>query len=123
MLNTCGMMINYYFQLFDDRWHKIMLGVTENRAKLWVDCQPIKSVDGYIESPLRTRGHYDINDGFLSIAQHANQPRQAYQVTISREFVTFLLIFSLFLSAAAIVSSKCQFLEKFNLFLGRICSL
>lgn len=59
-----------------------MLGVTENRAKLWVDCQPIKSVDGYIESPLKTRGHYDINDGFLSIAQHTNQPHQSYQVTV-----------------------------------------
>lgn len=122
MLNTCGMMINYYFQLFDDRWHKIMLGVTENRAKLWVDCQPIKSVDGYIESPLRTRGHYDINDGFLSIAQHANQPRQAYQVTISREFVTFLLIFSLSPQQQSSPVSV-NFSRNLIFFLGRICSL
>jgi len=57
------------FQLFDDRWHKIMLGVTDNRAKLWVDCKPVKSVDGQLESPLRQRGQYDINNGYLSIAQ------------------------------------------------------
>lgn len=59
-----------------------MLGVTENRAKLWVDCEPIKSVDGYIDTPLKARGQYDIKDGYLSIAQLTNQQRQTYHVTI-----------------------------------------
>lgn len=92
-------MINYFQfiqQLFDDHWHKIMLGVTENRAKLWVDCQPIKSVDGYIESPLKKRGQYDINNGYLSIAQLTNQQRQnSYQVTFFGILfmIAFLLIF------------------------------
>lgn len=58
-----------------------MLGVTDTRAKLWVDCQPVKSVDGYMERPLRERGDYDTNDGFLSIAQIADR-RQSYQVNM-----------------------------------------
>ncbi|XP_070500480.1 collagen alpha-1(IX) chain-like [Chironomus tepperi] len=61
--------------LFDDRWHKIMLGVTDNRAKLWVDCKPVQSVSGQIESPLRQRGQYDINNGYLSIAQIVDNHR------------------------------------------------
>jgi hypothetical protein len=56
-----------------------MLGVTDNRAKLWVDCQPVKSVEGYIESPLRQRGQYDIRNGYLSIAQAVDN-RRRYQV-------------------------------------------
>lgn len=69
--DMCGILINelFFLQLFDERWHKIMLGVTDTRAKLWVDCKPVKSVDGYIESPLRERGAYDIDNGYLSIAQ------------------------------------------------------
>ncbi|CRL08328.1 CLUMA_CG021352, isoform A [Clunio marinus] len=61
-------------RLFDQRWHKIMLGVTESQAKLWVDCQPVKSVQGYYDSPLRERGQYDIHDGTLSIAQVSKVP-------------------------------------------------
>ncbi len=53
-----------------------MLGVTENRAKLWVDCQPVRSVEGYIENPLRKRGQFDINEGYLSIAQLTTPQRQ-----------------------------------------------
>lgn len=63
-----------------------MLGVTDNRAKLWVDCQPVKSVDGYIESPLRQRGEYDINEGFLSIVQNVDN-RRNYQVRIACYFL------------------------------------
>jgi len=62
--------------LFDQRWHKIMLGVTDQNAKLWVDCQPVKSTKGYIDSPLRERGQYDIHDGHLSIAQTADTSEQ-----------------------------------------------
>ena len=49
-----------------------MLGVTDDRAKLWVDCKPVKSIDGYIESPLRERGSYDIDNGYLSIAKNVD---------------------------------------------------
>lgn len=88
-------------QLFDQRWHKIMLGVTDSRAKLWVDCQPVKSIQGNIEYPLRERGQYDTHDGYLSIAQIANT--RSYQVRIARQFMMTLLlnrwlIFPLFVS-------------------------
>lgn len=58
-----------------------MLGVTDDRAKLWVDCQPVRSVQGFIETPLKERGDYDTEDGFLSIAQIANT-RQNYEVKV-----------------------------------------
>lgn len=77
-------------QLFDQRWHKIMLGVTDSRAKLWVDCQPVKSIQGNIEYPLRERGQYDTHDGYLSIAQIANT--RSYQVRIARQFMMTLLL-------------------------------
>lgn len=83
-------MINYIKrfliqQLFDQRWHKIMLGVTDKRAKLWVDCEPVKSIQGYIETPLKERGQYDIQDGYLSIAQIADT--RSYQVRIAPQFM------------------------------------
>lgn len=67
-------------QLFDQRWHKIMLGVSEDRARLWVDCQPVKSVQGPVECPLKQRGQYDTSGGYLSIAQQAGS-RGKYQVS------------------------------------------
>lgn len=75
--------------MFDQRWHKIMLGVTDSEARLWVDCQPVKSIQGYIESPLKERGQYDSHDGYLSIAQIANT-RRSYQVRIARLFMVTL---------------------------------
>lgn len=63
-----------------------MLGVTDKRAKLWVDCQPVKNVQGYFESLLRERGQYDTQDGYLSIAQIANT-RRNYQVRIAPQFM------------------------------------
>lgn len=73
-------------QLSDQCWHKIMLGVTDDRAKLWLDCQPVRSVQGYIESPLKERGDYYTQDGYLSIVQIANT-RTSYQVRIARQFM------------------------------------
>lgn len=78
-----------------------MLGVTDSRAKLWVDCQPVKSIQGNIEYPLRERGQYDTHDGYLSIAQIANT--RSYQVRVARQFMMTLLlnrwlIFPLFVS-------------------------
>lgn len=63
-----------------------MLGVTDNRAKLWVDCQPVKSVQGFIDTPLKERGQYDTRNGYLSIAQSANA-RRSYQVRIAWQFM------------------------------------
>lgn len=64
-------------QLFDQRWHKIMLGVTERSAKLWVDCRPVKSSTGDMESQLRQRRQYNTQNGQLSIAQLSNNRRRS----------------------------------------------
>lgn len=104
-------------QLFDQRWHKIMLGVTDSRAKLWVDCQPVKSIQGNIEYPLRERGQYDTHDGYLSIAQIADT--RSYQVRIARQFMMTLLLnrwlifspFHLFSYVSTPVSTSCEFTQ------------
>ena len=68
-----------------------MLGVTDNRAKLWVDCRPVASVAGYLETPLRESGRYDIQDGYLSVAQIANTP-MSYPVSSSKMMLYINLI-------------------------------
>lgn len=61
-----------------------MLGVTDNQAILWVDCKPVKSVGGFLESPLAQRGRYDIENGQLSIAQLGkNRRRNSYSSPVS----------------------------------------
>lgn len=80
-------------QLFDQRWHKIMLGVTENQAKLWVDCKPVRSTVGELESPLQQRGRYDIENGRLSIAQIAKNRRRNYYSSPVREKFMILRTF------------------------------
>lgn len=74
-----------------------MLGVTDNRAKLWVDCLPVTSVAGYLETPLRERGRYDIQDGYLSVAQIVNSP-MSYPVSIMfiEKYVIFLIKITFF---------------------------
>lgn len=66
-----------------------MLGVTDRRARLWVDCQPVKSIQGLVESPLKERGQYDSHGGYLSIAQIANT-RRSYQVRTIGIFIMTL---------------------------------
>ncbi|KAL9699586.1 hypothetical protein quinque_003027 [Culex quinquefasciatus] len=61
----------HHSALFDQRWHKIMLGVTEDYLNLWVDCQPVKDVDGNLNAPLEPRGRFDIANGFVSISRYA----------------------------------------------------
>lgn len=74
-----------------------MLGVTDSRAKLWIDCQPVQSVHGYIENPLEERGQYDAQDGFLSIAQIADN-RRTYQVNYYQlnKMIPIILLMNIF---------------------------
>lgn len=58
-------------QLFDQRWHKIMLGVTNEYLNLWVDCQPVRDVEGNLNAPLETRGRFDTNNGYVSVSRYA----------------------------------------------------
>ena len=60
--------------LFDQRWHKIMLGVTNEFVNLWVDCKPVHDVEGRLNSPLGSRGRFDIDNGFFSIARLSESP-------------------------------------------------
>lgn len=83
-----------------------MLGVTDNRAKLWVDCKPVKSIDGQMEGPLRQRGQYDINNGYLSIAQIVDNQRN-YEVWCSMSceasccWLIYFSLFSIFIDGTA----------------------
>jgi hypothetical protein len=69
-----------------------MLGVTENQAKLWVDCKPVKSTVGVLESPLQQRGRYDIENGRLSIAQIAKNRRRNHYSSPVR-FIKFMNLY------------------------------
>lgn len=59
-----------------------MLGVTNDGAKLWVDCKPVEYDDGYYEAKFEPRGQYDTHDGYLAVAQKTNTPMQ-YPVRLS----------------------------------------
>lgn len=67
-----------------------MMGVTDNHAKLWVDCRPVESVQGYIQAPLEHRGQYDVEDGFLSVAQMKNS--QINHHVSQQVFFSFIIL-------------------------------
>lgn len=60
-------------QLFDQRWHKVMLGVTHEKASLWVDCQPVRYLDGTYDAELEARGYFDTSQGYVSVARFAEE--------------------------------------------------
>uniref|UniRef100_A0A336MTY9 CSON001286 protein n=1 Tax=Culicoides sonorensis TaxID=179676 RepID=A0A336MTY9_CULSO len=60
-------------ELFDHRWHKVMLGVTHEKASLWVDCQPVRYLDGTYDAQLEARGYFDTSEGYVSVARFAEE--------------------------------------------------
>lgn len=67
-----GGLQNVFFKhekLFDKSWHKVMLGVTRNEAKLWVDCQQVVGVRGSYVEQLEARGGFDTSGGHLYVSQ------------------------------------------------------
>lgn len=54
--------------LFDRRWHKIMFGVSQTEATLWVDCKPVAGIRGRYVEKLEPRGFFD-TDGYLFISK------------------------------------------------------
>lgn len=58
-----------YRELFDQRWHKVMLGVTNEKASLWVDCRPVHYIDGTFDAELDARGYFDTSGGYVSVAK------------------------------------------------------
>lgn len=55
--------------LFDRLWHKVMLGVTESQATLWVDCKPVQGVRGEYAEPFQPRGYFDATGGHLYVSK------------------------------------------------------
>lgn len=60
--------------LFDRRWHKIMLGVSQDKATLWVDCQPVFGIRGDLIEPLEPRGQFDATGGHLYVSRLVDVP-------------------------------------------------
>lgn len=48
-----------------------MLGVTNDYLNLWVDCQPVRDVEGNLNAPLEARGRFDTNNGYVSMSRYA----------------------------------------------------
>lgn len=67
-----GRLQNVFFQhemLFDSSWHKVMIGVSPNEAKLWVDCKQVAGVHGEYVEPLEARGRFDTRGGHLYVSK------------------------------------------------------
>lgn len=60
-----------HHQLFDNRWHKVMIAVTNEKTSLWVDCQQVKYNQESYDALLETRGFFDTAGGSLTIAKFA----------------------------------------------------
>lgn len=48
-----------------------MLGVTNDYLNLWVDCHPVRDVEGNLNAPLEPRGRFDTNNGYVSMSRFA----------------------------------------------------
>jgi hypothetical protein len=48
--------------------------VTNDQARLWVDCRPVQGLDGGYTAALQPRGQFDANDGYVSVAKMASNP-------------------------------------------------
>ncbi|KAG4079601.1 hypothetical protein HA402_001789 [Bradysia odoriphaga] len=80
-----GRLQNVFFQhkrLFDESWHKVMLGVTPNEARLWVDCKQVVGVHGDYVEPLEARGRFDTRGGHLYVSQMMKTNRDMAEETV-----------------------------------------
>ncbi|XP_011198179.2 collagen alpha-1(IX) chain [Bactrocera dorsalis] len=56
-------------EIFDHSWHKVMLGVTQDAVRLWVDCKPIPDRSGNLNTPLDVRSPIDSTEGAFTVAR------------------------------------------------------
>nr|XP_014091841.1 collagen alpha-1(IX) chain isoform X2 [Bactrocera oleae] len=56
-------------EIFDHSWHKVMLGVTEDAVRLWVDCKPVPDRSGSLHTPLDVRSPIDSTEGAFTVAR------------------------------------------------------
>lgn len=61
-----------------------MIGVSENQANLFVDCQKIEEIRGGFDAELKPRGRFDESGGHLSVAQTVAMP---YTVKVCISFL------------------------------------
>lgn len=64
----------HHYALFDQQWHKIVIGITNESAILYIDCKPVESIQGSFRVPLQHRAQLDSSGGQLSIAQMVHLP-------------------------------------------------
>ncbi|XP_067612943.1 collagen alpha-1(IX) chain-like [Eurosta solidaginis] len=56
-------------EIFDHSWHKVMLGVTQDAVRLWVDCAPVADRNGSLQAPLDVRSPIDSTQGAFTVAR------------------------------------------------------
>ncbi|XP_053953912.1 collagen alpha-1(IX) chain-like [Anastrepha ludens] len=56
-------------EIFDHSWHKVMLGVTQDAVRLWVDCEPVPDRNGSLYTPLDVRSPIDSTEGAFTVAR------------------------------------------------------
>lgn len=61
-------------RLFDQSWHKVMLGVTDSAAMLWVDCKPVQGMRGEYQEQFNPRGYFDATGGHLYVSKMMQTP-------------------------------------------------
>lgn len=61
-------------ELFDESWHKVTIGVAQDQATLYVDCEPVQGIFGEYYTPLEPRGPVDATQGYLSVARQVARP-------------------------------------------------
>lgn len=80
-----GRLQNVFFQhkmLFDESWHKVMIGVTSQEARLWVDCKQVAGVHGDYVEPLEARGGFDTRGGHLYVSQMMKTRKDMIEETV-----------------------------------------
>lgn len=85
---SCNIM-DLFPQLFDESWHKVTIGVAQDQATLYVDCEPVQGLFGEYYTPLEPRGPVDATGGYLSVARQVARP-----ISVPVSDVTILLEFS-----------------------------
>lgn len=66
------------------------IGVAQDQATLYVDCQPVQGLFGEYYTPLEPRGPVDATGGYLSVARQVSRP-----ITVPVSFVNFIVILHL----------------------------
>lgn len=67
--------------LFDSRWHKVMLGIEKNSVTLYVDCIMIQTLT------IKPRGKINV-DGFAVLGKLKNNP----QISVPVRYFKFLFV-------------------------------